>query len=132
MKKFLAILGVAMVGLALAAPVSPAAAGPSPKVSERVKISSDCTVTVNASWGGLPVPAGELTVGVWGDSGLSTQEIVRVPITTVRGKMTLTFTGATQATDDLIIVEASVSGVESPVRVTKAAACIGWTFAGVQ
>ena len=128
MRKFLAILSAALVGLMLAVFAGPAAAGPQARVSARWTISSDCVATVHASWGGVSGVSAEapglLITSIRSDSDTSDLSAY-ADITKKGGKATLVFTGTPLGSPETVRMSVYVNGVVANYY-DKTAACAGW------
>jgi hypothetical protein len=92
MKRLVAGLIAATTLITLSGVVGPAAAAPSPKVSVRLAISSECVATAHLSWSGIPAEWLNLNLAVT-MQGVGTPLQNEVALTTSRGKTVLTYSG---------------------------------------
>lgn len=112
------------------APVLPAAAAPPPpQIQTSATVSSDCTAVVRATWSGVRNDNITARIFIRSGYGLGTGQVVEIPVTKQRGKVTLTFTGTATTIDNMVRVEGELYGY--PVNPTATAIdidaeCIDW------
>ena len=138
MKKLLAIASAGLVALTLTAAFAPAASAarpdPTPKISQRVSISKDCTVTQVVSWSGAYYVPGEFyfsggVVGFLAGYG-ATIPSGTVAVPTPRGRMTVTYTGEIYQGTNEVHIDIGLGGSPVTDEDTKFVGCRNFNFVG--
>lgn len=129
MKRFLAILGAAMLGLVFIAPPASSAPPTEAKVSIRASVDRECNATVHVSWVRFDPVNTVYVLAYKSGSGAYAQYMDTAYAT--RGKVTVKFTADVQPAPVATVFKAYLNGTSAIKEITKNVACDNWTLVGV-
>lgn len=126
MKRFLAILGAAMLGLVFIAPPASSAPPTEAKVSIRASVDRECNATVHVSWVRFDPVNTVYVLAYKSGSGAYAQYMDTAYAT--RGKVTVKFTADVQPAPVATVFSVYLNGTQAMKEITKDVACDNWTL----